>query len=78
MKPKTKTKAIGYNFVAFMVLFLIFRFTVGYVLPLSGLWLSVVCAVLASIIAPKFAAVEEDGKEKVLMKTIFSSDTKEV
>lgn len=76
MKPKTR--ALAFNFVAFMVLFLVFRFTLGYVIPVSGLWLSLICAVLASVIAPKFAAVEEDGKEKVLMSSLFTKGHKEV
>jgi hypothetical protein len=76
MKPKTK--ALIYNFVAFMALFLVFRFTLGYVIPVSGLWLSLICAVIASILAPKFGVVNEGGKEKVMMKTLFSDDTKEV
>lgn len=76
MKPKTK--AILYNLVAFMSLFLAFRFTLGYIIPVSGLWLSLICAVLASVIAPKFAAVEQGGKERVLMRSFFSKDSKEV
>lgn len=76
MKPKTK--AILCNFVSFVSLFLVFRYTLWYVLPLSGLWLSVVCAVLASVIAPKFAAVTVDGREKVLMRSLFSKEEKEV
>jgi len=76
MKPKTK--AILYNFIAFMVLFLTFRFTLWYVLPLSGLWLSLICAVLASVLAPKFAVVIEDGREKVLMRSLFTKGNREV
>jgi len=76
MKPKTK--ALILNFIAFMALFLVFRFTLGYIIPVSGLWLSLICAVLASVIAPKFAAVNEGGKEKVLMTSLFTSGHKEV
>lgn len=76
MKPKTK--ALMLNFIAFMALFLVFRFTLGYIIPVSGLWLSLICAVLASVIAPKFAAVNEGGKEKVLMTSFFSKGHKEV
>lgn len=71
MKPKTK--ALLYNFVAFMSIFLVFRFTLGYVIPVSGLWLSLLCAVAASILAPKFAVVNEGGREKVMMKSLFGS-----
>ncbi len=76
MKPKTK--ALILNLIAFMTLFLVFRFTLGYVIPVSGLWLSLLCAVLASVIAPKFAAVKEGDKEKVLMSSLFTKGHKEV
>ncbi|WP_430409462.1 hypothetical protein [Kordia sp.] len=72
MKPKTK--ALLLNFVAFMSLFLIFRFTLGYVIPVSGLWLSLICAVITSVIVPKFGVVNEGGKEKILMKSFFSDE----
>ena len=75
MKPKTK--ALLLNLVAFMALFLVFRFTLGYVIPISGLWLSLICAVIASILAPKFGVVNEGGKEKVMMKSIFG-DSREI
>ena len=71
MKPKTK--ALLYNFVAFISIFLVFRFTLGYFIPVSGLWLSLLCAVGASILAPKFAVVNEGGREKVMMKSLFGS-----
>jgi len=76
MKPKTK--ALIFNFVAFMLIFLAFRLTIGYILKLNGLWLGLICAVIASILAPKFAVVKENGEEKVIMKTFFSDDGREV
>ncbi|WP_046757619.1 hypothetical protein [Kordia jejudonensis] len=71
MKPKTK--ALLFNFVAFMSLFLLFRFTLGYLIPVSGLWLSLICAVITSVIVPKFGVVNEGGKEKIVMKTFFDN-----
>lgn len=71
MKPKTK--ALLLNLVAFMSIFLVFRFTLGYMIPVSGLWLSLLCAVIASVLAPKFGVVNEGGKEKVMMKSLFGS-----
>ncbi|EDP96433.1 hypothetical protein U8527_09990 [Kordia algicida OT-1] len=76
MQPKTK--AVLYNFVAFMLIFLAFRLTIGYVLKLNTLWLALISAVIASILAPKFAVVEEGGKKKVMMSSIFTKDHKEV
>jgi len=75
MKPKTR--ALTFNAIAFISLFLVFRFTLGYIIPVSGLWLSLLCAVIASILAPKFAVVNEGGKEKVMMKSLFG-DSREV
>ncbi|WP_420574337.1 hypothetical protein [Kordia sp.] len=76
MKPKTK--AILCNFIAFMLIFLAFRLTIGYVLKLNTLWLALISAVITSILAPKFAVVEEEGKEKVLMSSIFTKGHREV
>lgn len=76
MKPKTK--ALIFNFVAFMLIFLVFRLTIGYVIKLNTLWLGLISAVIASILAPKFAVVKENGEEKVVMKTFFSDDEREV
>ncbi len=71
MKPKTK--ALLFNAIAFLSLFLVFRFTLGYIIPVSGLWLSLICAVIASVLAPKFGVVNEGGKEKIVMKSFFDS-----
>ncbi|AXG72124.1 hypothetical protein KORDIASMS9_04387 [Kordia sp. SMS9] len=76
MKPKTK--ALIFNLIAFAILFLIFRIAVGYVLKLETFWLALIAAVIASILAPKFIVVEENGKEKLLMKTVFSKDIREL
>lgn len=76
MKPKTK--ALIFNFVAFMLIFLVFRLTIGYVIKLNTLWLGLISAVIASILAPKFAVVKESGEEKVVMKTLFSDDERQV
>jgi hypothetical protein len=74
-----KTQAIIYNFIAFVSLFLVFRYLLlGYIIPASGLWLALISAVVASILAPKFIVVTDKGKEKLLMKTIFSKDIREL
>ena len=70
MKPKTK--ALVYNLVGFIGLFLIIRFSLLYLLPqVSHIVLVLAAAVTASILAPKFAVVEINGKEQIKMKWIF-------
>ena len=73
-----KTKILIYNFLAFAVLFFLFRYTIYHILPLSGIWLGLVCAILASILAPKFIVETIKGKEKVFVKWIFSKGVKEL
>lgn len=76
MKPKTK--ALIFNFIAFMLIFLVFRLTLGSFLKMNTIWLGLISAVITSVITPKFAVVKKDGKEKILMKNFFSKDLKEL
>jgi hypothetical protein len=76
MKPKTK--ALVFNLRAFALLFLVFRLTIGSIIKGETFWLALISAVIASILSPKFLVVEDKGKEKILMKTIFSKDVKEL
>ncbi|KAB8152897.1 hypothetical protein EZY14_010925 [Kordia sp. TARA_039_SRF] len=74
-----KTKSIIYNFICFVSLFLVLRYLIlGYIIKTDGLWLAVIAAVIASIFAPKFFVVQDKGQEKLIMKTIFSKDIKEL
>ncbi|MFK7750265.1 MAG: hypothetical protein AB8B65_17880 [Kordia sp.] len=73
-----KTKALVFNLIAFAILFLAFRFTIGAIIKGDMFWLSLISAVIASVLAPKFLVVAEDGKEKMFMKTIFSKNVKEL
>ena len=76
MKPKTK--ALIFNLISFALLFLVFRLTIGAIIKGDTFWLALISAVIASILSPKFIAVEDKGKEKILMKTFFSKDVKEL
>jgi hypothetical protein len=74
-----KTKALIYNMIAFMSLFFVLRYLVlGYIIQTDGLWLAVIAAVISSLVAPKFIVASDQGKEKLLMKTIFSKDIREL
>ncbi len=74
----SKTKALIFNLIAFALLFLVFRLTIGAIIKGDTFWLALISAVIASILAPKFIVVKDEGKEKILMKTIFSKDVREL
>ena len=74
MSPKIK--AILLNFLGFAILFLVARITFGYFFNIDRLYLALGAAIIASILAPKFAVVEGSGK--ILMKWIFSKGFREI
>jgi len=76
MSPKIKT--ILLNFLGFAILFLVARIAFGYLLNLDRLYLAMGAAIIASILAPKFAAVEVKGSSKILMKWIFIKGFREI
>ncbi|KQC29507.1 hypothetical protein [Flagellimonas eckloniae] len=76
MKPKHK--ALLFNFIAFVVLFLIARLALGYYLPINPIFLAVTSAIIANVLAPKFGAITTDDGEKVLMKWIFIKGMREI
>jgi len=66
-----KIKAILLNFLGFAILFLVARIAFGYLLDIDRLSLALGAAIIASILTPKFAVVEVDGSNKILMKWVF-------
>lgn len=76
MKPKYKV--FIYNFLGFALLFVLFRFGLGVFLQLDSFYLALISAIAASILAPKFTVVKQDGIEKILMKWIFIKGFKEI
>ena len=73
-----KTKAIVYNFIGFAILFIIVRFVAATFTHLSGLWLPVTAFVVATLLAPKFQAVQTNEGEKLFMKWLFIKEVKEI
>ena len=69
MRPKHK--ALLFNFIAFALIFLAIRFASGLIWSENQLLLALGSAILASILAPKFAAVKTNRGEKLMMKWIF-------
>ncbi len=76
MKPKYK--ALIFNFIGFAFIFLTVRFTLGYFLVFSHLLMALVAAIAATILAPKFMAVQNPKARKVFMKWIFIRGIREV
>ncbi|SNR68834.1 hypothetical protein SAMN04488009_3208 [Maribacter sedimenticola] len=68
---KLKHKVLILNFVCFAVLFVILRFGIGFVYKEYSFFISLISAIAASLLAPKFALVNKEGKEKMVMKWIF-------
>ncbi|KAA2215367.1 hypothetical protein [Maribacter flavus] len=73
-----KQKALLFNFLGFAVIFLLFRFGLSYLLAIKPVYISVLSAVLAMVIAPKFAVASIEGVNKLLMKWIFLKGFKEL
>ncbi len=77
MRPKHR--AILFNFIGFAIIFIIARLILGNFLTIHRLFLALIAAIIANVLAPKFTATTaDDGKEKVLMKWIFTKGFKEV
>ena len=76
MKPKYKVLFL--NFLGFALLFMLFRFGLALFVQIDSLYLAVISAISASILAPKFAVVNTKGIEKVMMKWIFLKGFKEI
>ncbi|MGB5437416.1 MAG: hypothetical protein WBM98_16080 [Maribacter sp.] len=76
MKPKTR--AVVLNFLGFAILFLVIRFALGYFFEVNRFYLALIAAIAASILAPKFAVVKAEEREKVMMKWIFIKGFREL
>ncbi|WP_339840000.1 hypothetical protein [uncultured Maribacter sp.] len=76
MKPKFKV--LVYNFLGFAILFIIFRFGLNLILQLESFYMSLIAAIAASFLAPKFAVVKKEGVDKIVMKWIFMKGFKEL
>lgn len=74
-----KTRAFLFNFLSFGLIFITLRLILNFLFPqLAYLFASFIAGVLSVFLSPRFAAVEKQGREVVLMKWIFFKDIKEV
>ena len=78
MKITPKIKALLYNFVAFVSLFLLFRYALGFYIQDKALVRAILAAVAANVLAPKFGVLKTDKGEKLMMKWIFKKGLKEL
>lgn len=76
MKPKTK--ALLYNFIGFLFFFLVIRFSLHAVTALNYIVIALISGFGAMLLAPKFAVVKQESKERIMMKWIFIKGVKEI
>lgn len=73
-----KTKSIVYNFLGFALLFIIIRFVAATFTNLTGVFLPLTAFVVATLLAPKFQAIQTNEGEKLFMKWLFIKGVKEI
>ncbi|UWX55964.1 hypothetical protein NYZ99_06345 [Maribacter litopenaei] len=73
-----KQKALLFNFLGFAAIFLVMRFGLPYFLSIKPLYISLFSALLAMVLAPKFAIAQVEGTKKLMMKWIFLKGFKEL
>ncbi|MFS4469413.1 hypothetical protein [Maribacter sp. 2210JD10-5] len=73
-----KNKALLFNFISFVSIFLVIRFSLSYLFDLKRIVLVLIAAVSATTLSPKFAAVKTKEGEKLFVKWIFRKGVKEI
>jgi hypothetical protein len=75
-----KVKAFVFNFISFSLLFLPLYYLIQQYggLTLSGYFIPITAFVLATLLAPKFQAVQTRDGEKLFMKWLFIKGVKEM
>ncbi len=75
---KKKWKALLFNFIGFAVLFVLARLALGHYLSIHRIFLALIAAIIANVLAPKFVVVKSEDGEKMMMKWIFRKGVKEL
>lgn len=73
-----KTKALVFNLLGFAILFVGLRFFVLVHTGLTGIWLPVTAFVVATLLAPKFQAINTRDGEKLFMRSLFTKGVREI
>ncbi|MCP1994274.1 hypothetical protein [Flavobacterium sp. HSC-61S13] len=72
----TKVKTFLLQFISFAVLFFLVRVLIVEFTALSGFWIPLTSAVVATILAPQFRNVTTADGDRILMKWIFMKGVK--
>ena len=73
-----KTQSIIYNFLGFAVIFLLVRYFINEYTYMQDLWRTLTAFVVATLISPKFNAIQTPQGEKLFMRWIFFKGVKEL
>ncbi|MBF0693589.1 MAG: hypothetical protein IR153_00855 [Flavobacterium sp.] len=73
-----QTKALVFQLLCFAVLFIGLRFLIAEFGGLSGYWIPITAAVIATLLCPIFKAVRTRDGEKLFVKWIFLPGIKEI
>lgn len=63
-------------FISFASIFLLIRFVLGTFTELTWIWLPILSAAAAIVLAPQFKVVQTKEGEKILMRWIFIKGVK--
>lgn len=72
-------KALLFNFLSFLVIYMVINTAVRYFLVnITGFWVPFSSAILTTFLAPKFQAMKTKEGDKLFVKYFFWSDIKEI
>ena len=73
-----QTKSLVYNMLGFLILFIAFRFIVATYTGFTSWQIPLAAFVVATILAPKFQAIQTPTGEKIFMKWLLIKGTREI
>ncbi len=73
-----KAKTFIYQLISFSIVFIPFRLGISYFTELEGFWPAFLSFLATLLLAPKFQVVSSNKETKIMMKSIFSKEVKEV
>ncbi|MHC5309646.1 hypothetical protein ACYSNM_06185 [Myroides sp. LJL116] len=65
------TKSLLLQFCSFALFFILLRWLLGVFTELQGVWLPIIAAIIATIVAPQFKVFKTEKGDKICMKWIF-------
>jgi hypothetical protein len=65
-----------FQFASFGILFLLTRIGLIYFTDLSGIWLPLTAAIIATVLAPQFKVFKTEKGDKICMRWIFLKGVK--